>query len=342
MTRVLRRLYSKSCWCSCVGCRNGLCQPSGGNEQGREKTWGTAVKGQALSISTEKAAYAPGKPIVLSVCFKNFGREDVEVVKTAPLGIYRVDVLLPDGKKSPLTLFGTQREDSEGEGSKTIGALKPGEEARVELELSRLFDFTVAGKYTVSVERAVWNDGGFSSTVKAVSNKLEITVEEPPQNDASPTGETSKSTENTWGTAVEGQALLISTDKAAYAPGKRIVLSVCFKNVGQKDVRVARTNPLTIYRVAVLLPNGKKSAAHALWSSKRSRARLGSNALGTLKPGEETRVELELSRLFDFTLAGKYTVSVERSVWKNGALSSTVKAVSNKLEITVDESLEGR
>ena len=48
---------------------------------------------------------------------------------------------------------------------------------------------------------------------------------------------------------------------------------------------------------------------------------------------------LQVSRLFDFTLAGKYTVSVKRAVSMGGVFSSTLKATSNKLEITIDGNL---
>ena len=75
-------------------------------DKGNKKTWGDEVEGQALSITTEKAAYAPAERIVLNVCFKNVGRRDVEVVIMDPRRIYHIDVLLPDGKPAPLTLFG--------------------------------------------------------------------------------------------------------------------------------------------------------------------------------------------------------------------------------------------
>ncbi len=165
-----------------------------------KKTWGKAVEAQALSIGSLRAAYAPGEPILLKVCFKNVGEKDVKVVYADPLGLYQVSVLLPDGKPAPLTLFGIQRESGprvsvlprDGkpapltlfgiqreagprESSEfALGTLKPGEETCDELELSRLFDFTLAGKYTVSVQRAV----SVSSTLKATSNKLELTVDE--------------------------------------------------------------------------------------------------------------------------------------------------------------------
>jgi hypothetical protein len=142
------------------------------------QTWGKAVEGQAVSISSEKMAYAPGERILLHVRFKNVGRKEVRVLRAHSLALYKVSLLLPDGKAAPWTLFGKRQLDGSGEGSRDVDILKVGEESRVELELTRLFDLSLDGKYTVSVERAVWVDHVVRSALKATSNKLEITIDE--------------------------------------------------------------------------------------------------------------------------------------------------------------------
>jgi hypothetical protein len=156
--------------------------------------------------------------------------------------------------------------------------------------------------------------------------------------DAFAGSESEKTVERTWGTAVEGQALSAMTEKAAYAPGERIILNVSFKNVGREDVKIVQTNPLALYHVSVLLPDGKP-APLTLFGKGTANCPIFARSVGTLRPGQETSATLPLSRLFDFTLSGKYTVSVQRGVWKDGAFSSTLKATSNKLEITIDNSL---
>ena len=89
-----------------------MVENSPGSEADRKvkKTWGKAVEAQALSIGSLRAAYAPGEPILLKVCFRTCGEKDVKVVYADPLGLYQVSVLLPDGKPATLTLFGIQRE----------------------------------------------------------------------------------------------------------------------------------------------------------------------------------------------------------------------------------------
>jgi hypothetical protein len=177
--------------------------------------------------------------------------------------------------------------------------------------------------------------------MKVTSNKLEITVDESLRRDAGGGGpEGSKAVERAWGTAVEGQAVSIATPKAAYAPQGPVALRVCFRNVGRQDVKAARGNPLGTDLVTVLLPDGKPAPLTLF--GKRAIKPDSSKAVETLKPGEETCDEVGISRLFDLTLAGNYTVSVSRPVWKDGTVSSTLKATSNKLQITVDQSLDAR
>ena len=47
-----------------------------------------------------------------------------------------------------------------------------------------------------------------------------------------------------WGKPVEGQAISISTERSAYAPGDRVVVKIRFKNLGTKDVRAGTSGNL--------------------------------------------------------------------------------------------------
>ncbi len=153
---------------------------------------------------------------------------------------------------------------------------------------------------------------------------------------SSPASEADMRVNRTWGKPVEAQAVSIGSPKAAYAPGEPIRLKACFKNVGQKDVKVVYTDPLALYQLSVQLPDGKPAPLTLFGIQGETGPRISSESrFGTLKAGEVTCDEIELTRLFDFTLPGKYTVSAQRVV----SVNSRLKATSNNLEITVDESL---
>jgi hypothetical protein len=142
------------------------------------RVWGKPVGGQAISITTEKVVYAPEEAIILEINFKNIGHEDVRVIEESPLEMYKLIVLLPNGKEAPFTLYGKNANENWRDGSKAIFVLKPGMQRRVTFMLSRLFDFSLAGKYSVSVKRDVFKYEKVESISEAISNKLEITVDD--------------------------------------------------------------------------------------------------------------------------------------------------------------------
>jgi hypothetical protein len=110
--------------------------------------------------------------------------------------------------------------------------MKAGKATSSRIDLSQHFDFTLAGKYTVSPKGPVWTKDGASRTLKTKSNKLEITVGESLRRGAAGAGpRVGKAAEATWGSEVEGQAVSIATAKTAYDTGEPIELRVCFKNV---------------------------------------------------------------------------------------------------------------
>ncbi len=139
---------------------------------------GTPAEGQAISVACDKTTYAPEEPIVLTVCTKNVGNEDVRTWSSHPLAVYRIKVLFAGKELVPWTRCGKKQLDVCGECSRSTGSLKPGEEACVQLNLSRLLDFSLSGKYTISAQRGVWSKSDEGKALTVTSNTLEILVDE--------------------------------------------------------------------------------------------------------------------------------------------------------------------
>ena len=178
------RTPSLTCFLQLVGLISipglALAQTKPGPEMKEEskREWGEAVEGQAISISSEKATYAPGERIVATLSIKNAGRQDVDVTTAAFLMLYDITVLLPDGKEAPLTLFGKRvTESSRSGGSVSSQVLKPGEQISLEFDLSTLFDFSLDGKYTVWARRIVGKSAASKKPLMPSSNKVAITVD---------------------------------------------------------------------------------------------------------------------------------------------------------------------
>ena len=141
-------------------------------------SWGDPVYGQAISISTGKPAYPPSERIVLNICLRNTGTVPVRFPTDDPLLEYRIKVLLPDGKKAPTTLRGTQR-FSIGTGGGGSSVLRPGRSREMRIDLTRLFDFSLAGRYTISVERTLLGPVSVEAPPRvAKSNQIKVVVDE--------------------------------------------------------------------------------------------------------------------------------------------------------------------
>ena len=162
--------------------------PTQGKAEREKEAWGEPVGGLAISISTEKPAYRPGEPIALKVRLKNVGRTDVRAFEDrySFTGPYSVTVSLPDGKKAPQTMYAKRMFELEAarwEGSGVTKKLRPGEELVSSEGLSRWFDVTLAGKYTVTAGRVLLYrrknaNGEQPPPVEAVSNKIEFAIDE--------------------------------------------------------------------------------------------------------------------------------------------------------------------
>jgi len=152
-------------------------QTSADSTKAVTRMWGDASEGQAISVLTNKNRYVRGERILLDVSCRNVGQESVRVGLTSPLQMYHVTVLLPDSKKAPFTLYGKQVFENSKHSSLFVADLKPGQQKHSELELRRLYDFSLDGKYTVRVHMTVLKGGRGPETVKITSNTIEFTVE---------------------------------------------------------------------------------------------------------------------------------------------------------------------
>jgi hypothetical protein len=151
------------------------------------RKWGEPVEGQALSISTERLVFTSGDRISLNIRVRNVKDQKVEVNYDAymrPQFIFSVQVKFSDGRPVPLTQQGQKElraEAERGMGSGRGVALRPGEETNFgDVVLTRLYDLTLAGKYTVSAKMKVLKPGDEFAKTDALSNNLEFTVSDTP------------------------------------------------------------------------------------------------------------------------------------------------------------------
>jgi hypothetical protein len=117
--------------------------------------FGPVCDGLQIGLGSEKATFAPGEKIAVTVVVRNSSDHEVW---WGDEGVYRDwDIVLkdPQGKEPPLTALGVKwrqirRPPIYLSSGRTL-ILKPGEERRDAFVLSDLYDLSNTGKYTLRV-----------------------------------------------------------------------------------------------------------------------------------------------------------------------------------------------
>jgi hypothetical protein len=131
----------------------------------------------ALKVSFSKACLT-GESIWCDISVANKGQKNVSYEHISDYRDFIIHVADAAGQPLPLTRFGnTVIAGNSGELKKvTIKFLAPGENLFRHYNLARLFDLTVAGKYTLTISREI-DDQSEKHVLKVES--IEFTVSEP-------------------------------------------------------------------------------------------------------------------------------------------------------------------
>jgi hypothetical protein len=142
-----------------------------------------------------------------------------------------------------------------------------------------------------------------------------------------------------WGEAVEGQQLSIKTDKSAYPPGERIILSIVYKNSGDQPIMTTGGTERH-YDIKVIGEDGR-DVPLTRYGQGGGLGRIFNRSVIQITPGEEQETKYPLSRMHDLTMNSKYTITVKRKVWRDDESGSKwITVTSNKLQITIDSRLD--
>lgn len=131
---------------------------------------------------------APGRPVLLKLTLVNTLFTILEFEETYAIYDYRVVVQDAEGHEAPFTELGKQLR-TPGYRPPIYRAvnveLLPGQQREAALDLTKLYDLTQPGQYTVRasrvIERRSLRDGRLPSA-RADSDELTLTIEMPPAN----------------------------------------------------------------------------------------------------------------------------------------------------------------
>jgi hypothetical protein len=128
---------------------------------------------------TEKGVAGEALPITITL--RNAGRAVVTYGEVAGIGDYKLAVKDAEGKAIPVTRYGKWWLETVGGGGGerykyVIRKLEPGQSMSLSANLTRLYDLTVAGKYTLVVSRKINADNadGQAFTVQTEAIPFEI------------------------------------------------------------------------------------------------------------------------------------------------------------------------
>jgi hypothetical protein len=159
--------------CALLGC---TARSQKGGQEMIETQWGVATEDLAISISVSQADFRPCDTVEMHLILKNVGDGKVPIVQRSPWIDYAVTVRRGDASEVPKTPYALQMIDAAAYGRRATGELAPGETLAEPLELSKAFDLSAPGVYTVVAKREVYKKGRLDQYATVTSNELTMRV----------------------------------------------------------------------------------------------------------------------------------------------------------------------
>jgi len=141
-----------------------------------ELEWGAPTAGWRLSASLDKEKFIVGELVLVTLVTRNVSNRTNKIQVRSRWITYDFEVRDEHGPVRA-TRFGEQIEGNRGMGSMGEPEFSPGETVTIELPLSRLFDLSLVGKYTVRASRMVYGSDGKELRLQSNTASFEIMEE---------------------------------------------------------------------------------------------------------------------------------------------------------------------
>jgi len=140
-----------------------------------QRIWGAETNGARISLAAAKPDVAVGEAVELSITFGNHGPDLLRYPRASLWFEYDHSVVGPDGRSVPLTAYGSRLKDNSAEQGGTLLDVRPAQEVSSSLEISKLYDFTQSGRYTIDVSKLVSGPSA-QGYFRVTSNRITVTV----------------------------------------------------------------------------------------------------------------------------------------------------------------------
>ncbi|MBL8749291.1 MAG: hypothetical protein JNK78_09025 [Planctomycetes bacterium] len=136
--------------------------------------WGEPTNGWRLSLSLDRATYAPDEPVVATIRFQNVSDHAQQLGGNGRDFDHDFSCTGVDGAPTPLTAYGKLMVENRGLGKATGGTLPPMGEISVQVPVSRHLDLSMPGRYRLEARRQVFANED-PAAPHVVSNTVEFT-----------------------------------------------------------------------------------------------------------------------------------------------------------------------
>ena len=137
--------------------------------------WGESADGVCLSVSLKNGDLPAGQPVWVTVRVKNTAAERRPWVVTLPEGEFFFDVKDASGNDVPRLRYQLRQQEETEILRRFVKTLAPNQMIEHEINLSRRFDFSLAGEYSLQVTR-VTLDASLNGMVTLVSNTATFSI----------------------------------------------------------------------------------------------------------------------------------------------------------------------
>ena len=136
-------------------------------------------------------------------------------------------------------------------------------------------------------------------------------------------------------TPKEGYLLSVSTSKQNYTGDEPVMLNVILTNVSKQDSDIIVGSPIGLYDIKIIKPNFQKAVITQQCEKLIERGQSGMSMLTTLKSGGRRVDTINVNRLYEPFLPGKYRISVARRIKKRSRENEYTTLESNSVFFTV-------
>lgn len=311
----------------------------------------TSQKPFTITLKTDKPQVQVGDGVYLTVTMTNTSDHDIDCSRDWSNALDRNYIYNVIDEYGQVPIIEKQYH---GGSRLSLCIIKPGETSIPSGGLiSRIFDFNRPGKYTIQVSRGVWGDNNRPGTAGTgdnnqgfiKSNTITITVlpaESKPVAEIEPAeGSLPSADEPSSETTKQPFSIKINAGHSHVKVGDPVYVGIEMRNTSDHEIDcTAMTGNNGIdrnFQYEVFDEYG----AHA---PKIAAGKTFPEAIPcTLKPENNYSTGGEISRIFDFSRPGKYTIQLSRLIWGNDQIPGTGRTVqsgqaavkSNKITVTI-------